>query len=197
MVGYLERNNYTPPSEDEVSLSNDEFGVPEHPVEQVRFKLRLIATARSLQRKQEQLKAGQDFLADRWTKILAIEKYGFDRPNKGHTRHNWLPQPKQENQRHTTRRPHTTTVQDSKKDTRIGILKPRRNGHKRQVRGAGAKLSNSQSGQRTKNSSSLFGPSHKLDQPCEIHGTPRRTAKHTNRECRIFKTNWPVACRKQ
>ena len=193
----MERDNYTPPSADEVSLGNDEFGVPEGPVEQVRFKRRLMATARSLQRKQEQLKADQDLLVDRWTKILATEKYGLDRPNKGHTRHNWLPQPKQENQRHTTRRPHTTTVQDSKKDTRRGILQPRRSGHKRQAKEAGAKPSNSQSGQRTKSSSSLSGPSHILDQPCEIHGTPRRTAKHTNRECRILKTKRPVVCQKQ
>ena len=178
----MERDNYTPPSEDEVSLGNDEFGVPEDPVEQVRFKRRLMATARSLQRKQEQLKADQDLLVDRWTKILATEKYGLDRTNKGHTRHNRLPQPKQAIQRHTT------TVQDSKKDPRRGILKPRRNGHKHQVREAGAKSSNSQPGQRTKNSSSLFGPRHTLDQPCEIHGTPRRTTKHTNRECRILKT---------
>ena len=39
-----------PPSEDEVSLSDDEFGVPEDPIEQERFKHRLIATARSLER---------------------------------------------------------------------------------------------------------------------------------------------------
>ena len=196
-MGYLERGNYTPPSGDEVVLGNDEFGMPEDPVEQVRFKRRLMATARSLQRKQEQLKINQDLLMDRWTKILATEEYGLDRPNKGHTRHNWLPQPKQENQRHTTRRPHTTMVQNSKKDTQRGILKPRRNGHKRQVREAGAKFNNSQSGQRTKNSSSLFGPSHKLDQPCEIQGTPRRTAKHTNRECRIFKTRRLIVCQKR
>ena len=101
-MGYLERDNYTPPSEDEVSLANDEFGVPEDPVEQVRFRRRLIATTKSLQRKQEQLKAEQDLLIEQWTKILATEKYGLDRPNKGHTRHNWLPQPKQENQRHTS-----------------------------------------------------------------------------------------------
>ena len=104
-------------SEDEVSLGNEEFGVPKDPMEQVRFKRRLIATGKSLQRKQEQLQADRDLLADRWTKILAAETYGFDRPSKGHTRHNWLPQPKKENQRHTIRRPHTTTVQDSKKDT--------------------------------------------------------------------------------
>ena len=112
---------------------------------------------------------------DRWTKILATEKYGLDRPNKGHTRHNWLTQPKQAIQRHTTRRPHTTKVQEGKKDTRRSSLKPRRNGHKRQIGEAGIKFSKSQSGQRTKNSSSLFGPSRILDQPCAIHGTPKRT----------------------
>ena len=100
-VGYLERDNYTPPSDDEVSLGNGEFGVPEDPVEQVRFKRRLMAMARILQRKQEQLKADQDLLVDRWTKVLATEKYRLDSPNKGHTRRNWLPQPKKENPRHT------------------------------------------------------------------------------------------------
>ena len=185
-----------PSSEDEASLGDAECGVPEDPEEQVRFKRRLMATARSLQRKQEHLKADQDLLVDSWTKILATKKYGLDRPNKGHTRHNWLPQPKQENQRHTTRRPHTTTVQTSKKDTRRSSLKPRRNGHKRQIREAGIKFSKPQSGQRTRNNSSLFGPSHELDQPCAIHGTPKRTAKHTNRECRISKENQPGVCQK-
>ena len=36
-------------------------------------------------------------LEDRWTKILAAEKYELDSPNQGHTRHNWLPQLEQEN----------------------------------------------------------------------------------------------------
>ena len=54
-----------PPSEDEVSLSYDEFGVPEDPIEQERFKCRLIATSRSLKKKQQQLQADQDLLADR------------------------------------------------------------------------------------------------------------------------------------
>ena len=194
--GYLERDNYMPPSEDELSLDDDEFSMPKDPAEQVRFKRRLMATARSLQKKQQQLKADQDLLMDKWTKVLAIEKYILDRPHKGHTRHNCLPQPKQENPRHIPRRQHITTVQDNTKDTRRGILKPRCNGHKRQVREAGAKSSNSQSGQRTKNSSSLYGPSNILDQPCEIHGTPRRTAKHTNRERRILKTKRLVVHRK-
>ena len=51
--GYLEDDNYMPPSEDEVSLSDDEFGVPEDPIEQERFKRRLIATAKSLKKKQQ------------------------------------------------------------------------------------------------------------------------------------------------
>ena len=41
-----------PLSEGEVSLGNDELVVPEDPVEQERFKRRLIATAKSLKKKQ-------------------------------------------------------------------------------------------------------------------------------------------------
>ena len=41
-----------PPSEDEISLGDDEFGVLEDPVEQERFKRRLIATERSLKKNQ-------------------------------------------------------------------------------------------------------------------------------------------------
>ena len=41
-----------PPSEDEARLDNDEFVVPEDPIEQERFKRRLIATANSLKKKQ-------------------------------------------------------------------------------------------------------------------------------------------------
>ena len=47
-----EDNNYLPPSEDEVSLGDEDFIVPEEPLEQERFKDRLIATARSLKKKQ-------------------------------------------------------------------------------------------------------------------------------------------------
>ena len=44
-----------PPSEDEASLDDDEFVVPEDPVEQERFKRRLMATASSLKKKQHNL----------------------------------------------------------------------------------------------------------------------------------------------
>ena len=50
-------DNYMPPSEDEASLDDDEFIVPEDPVEQECFKSRLIATTNSLKKKQQQLQA--------------------------------------------------------------------------------------------------------------------------------------------
>ena len=40
-----------PSSEDEISLGDDEFGMPEDPVEHERFKRWLMATARSLKKK--------------------------------------------------------------------------------------------------------------------------------------------------
>ena len=45
-------NNYLPLSEDEVSLGNKDFIVPEEPLKQERFKRQLIATSRSLKKKQ-------------------------------------------------------------------------------------------------------------------------------------------------
>ncbi len=65
---------YTPPSGDEAILHDDEFIVPEDPVEQERFKRRLMATANSLKKKQQQLRADQDLLANRWTEVLAAGK---------------------------------------------------------------------------------------------------------------------------
>ena len=50
--GEAEDDNYMPPSEDEASLNDDEFVVPVDPVEQERFKRRLIATTNSLKKKQ-------------------------------------------------------------------------------------------------------------------------------------------------
>ena len=47
----VEDDNYIPPSEDEASLDDDEFAVPEDPVEQERFKHRLMATVSSLKKK--------------------------------------------------------------------------------------------------------------------------------------------------
>ena len=47
MDGESEDDNYMLLSEDEVSLGDDEFGVPEDPIEQENFKRRLIATAKT------------------------------------------------------------------------------------------------------------------------------------------------------
>ena len=77
--GYPKEDNYMPPSKDKISLGDDEFGVPEDSVEQERFKRRLIATARSLKKKQQQLQADQDLLTDRWTEVLAAKEYGLER----------------------------------------------------------------------------------------------------------------------
>ena len=52
-----EDSNYLPASEEDVSLGNEYFIVPEEPLEQERFKRQLIATARSLKKKQQQLQA--------------------------------------------------------------------------------------------------------------------------------------------
>ena len=80
-----------PPSEDEISLGDDEFGVPEDPMEQELFKRRLIATARSLKKKQQQLQAEQDLLVDRWTDVLAAEEYGLKRTAKSYLKQRLLP----------------------------------------------------------------------------------------------------------
>ena len=53
MDGYPEEDNYMPPSKDEVSLGDEDFIMPEEPLEQEGFKRRLIATARSLKKKQQ------------------------------------------------------------------------------------------------------------------------------------------------
>ena len=85
-----------PPFEDEASLDDDEFVVPEDPVEQERFKRRLIATANSLKKKQEQLQADKDLLADRWTEVLAAAEYKLERPSKSYPKCRLLPQLEEE-----------------------------------------------------------------------------------------------------
>ena len=47
----VEDDNYMPPSEDEAILDDDEFVMPEDPVEQECFKRRLMAMASSLKKK--------------------------------------------------------------------------------------------------------------------------------------------------
>ena len=80
-----------PPSEDEASLDDGEFAVLEDPVEQERFKHRLMATANILKKKQQQLRANQDLLADRWTEVLTAEEYKLERPSKNYPKCRLLP----------------------------------------------------------------------------------------------------------
>ena len=87
----MKDSNYLPLSEEEESLGNEEFIVPEEPLEQERFKRRLIATARSLKKKQLQLKADQDLLNDRWTEVLAAEEYSLNGPAKNYPKRKLLP----------------------------------------------------------------------------------------------------------
>ena len=66
--------------------------MPEEPLEQERFKRQLIATARSLKKKQNQLQADQDLLNDRWTEVLATDEYSLSGPVKSYPKSRSLPQ---------------------------------------------------------------------------------------------------------
>ena len=70
--------------------------MPEDPVEQERFKRRLMAMANSLKKKQQQLQANQDLLADRWTEVLAAEEYELERPSKSYPKCRLLPRLEEE-----------------------------------------------------------------------------------------------------
>src|SRR4051812_19716928 len=83
-------------------------------------------------------------------------------------------------------------------DTKDTNGRPRRNRHKRHNNGdtaedttVNARFSGSKSNQRkTPFKRSTPGPSSLdriLDLSCQIHGTPDKTANHTNRECWVFK----------
>ena len=85
-----------PPSEDEASLDDDKFVMPEDPIEQERFQRRLMATARSHKKKQQQLRADQDLLVDRWTKVLAAEDHKLERPSKSYPKRRLLPRLEEE-----------------------------------------------------------------------------------------------------
>ena len=76
-----------PPSEDEASLNDDEFVVPEDPVKQKRFKRRLIATAKSLKKEKRRLKTAENTLRMRWSTMLkTADKYGNGHQPKSYPR---------------------------------------------------------------------------------------------------------------
>ena len=70
--------------------------MPEDPVEQERFKRRLMATANRLKKKQQQLRADQDLLADRWTEVLVAEEHELERPSKSYPKCKLLPRLEEE-----------------------------------------------------------------------------------------------------
>ena len=86
-----EDSNYMPLSEDEVSLGDEEFIVPEDPVEQEHFTRQLIATAKSLKKKKQKLQADQDLLTDKWTEVLAAEEYRLEHLTKSYPKRRLLP----------------------------------------------------------------------------------------------------------
>ena len=102
--GDLEDDNYMPPFKVEVSLGEDEFVVPEDPFEQGRFTRRLIATAKSLKKKQQQqLQADQDLLNDRLIEVLAAEVYRLEHATKSYPKRRLLPQLEEEAPKPTLR----------------------------------------------------------------------------------------------
>ena len=55
-----------------------------------------MATANSLKKKQQQLQADQDLLADKWTAVLAAEEYKLDNPSKSYPKSRLLPRLEEE-----------------------------------------------------------------------------------------------------
>ena len=87
-----EDSNYQPVSEEETSRDDDAFIVPEKHSEQERLHQRLIATARSLKKQKQQLKAAQDTLNNKWNVVLDTEeKYGGNRQTKSSPKRKLLP----------------------------------------------------------------------------------------------------------
>ena len=72
--------------------SPDDITPDRHP-EQKNAHQRLVATARSLKKQKQRLKAAQDTLGIRWSKVLnAAAKYGGNRPTKSYPKRKLLPE---------------------------------------------------------------------------------------------------------
>ena len=55
-----------------------------------------MATTNSLKKKQQQLRANQDLLAERWTEVLAAEEHELERPSKSYPKRKLLPRLEEE-----------------------------------------------------------------------------------------------------
>ena len=72
--------------------SPDDITPDRHPEQQTARK-RLVATARSLKKQKQRLKAAQDTLQIRWSKVLnTAAKYGDNRPTKSYPKKKLLPE---------------------------------------------------------------------------------------------------------
>ena len=88
-----EDTTYQPVSEEEDSLDDDAFIIPDTQVERKRLQQSLIAIARSLKKQKQRLKAAQDTLDDRWNEVLGTEeKYGGNRQTKSYPKRKLLPE---------------------------------------------------------------------------------------------------------
>lgn len=72
-------DNYLPPDDAKDILEAEDFMVPEDHEVQAGLKNQLIATAHSLEEKQQWLQAEEDTLNNRWLKVLTAEEgYGTE-----------------------------------------------------------------------------------------------------------------------
>ena len=55
-----------------------------------------MAMANSVKKKQQQLQADQDLLADKWTEVLVTEEYKLERPSKNYPKCRLLPRLEEE-----------------------------------------------------------------------------------------------------
>ena len=91
--GDAEGKDNQPVSGEENSPDDDAHIISERRLEQEDLHRRLIATARSLKKQKQRLKATQETVNRRWNKVLDTEeKYGDDRHTKGYPKRKLLPE---------------------------------------------------------------------------------------------------------
>ena len=79
--------------EQEDSLDDDAFIIPDEQVERDNLHRKLMATARSLEKQKQRLKAAQEKISRRWNKVLDTEeRYGDDRHTKSYPKRKLLPE---------------------------------------------------------------------------------------------------------
>ena len=84
---------HQPVSGEENSPDDDTLNIPEKHLEQENLHRRLIATARSLKKQKQQLKAAHNMLNHRWNKVLHTDEiYGSNRHTKSYPKRKLLPE---------------------------------------------------------------------------------------------------------